>query len=264
MKDLILSNLPGDFPWQIHWFDTIDSTNDKAKAMAAGGAPHGTVIVAGQQTNGRGRLGRSFSSPEGKGVYLSVILRPDCQPDKLMHLTCAAGVAMCDAVEAVCGMRPGLKWINDLIMNSRKLGGILTELSVDSANGKAKYAIIGIGINCSQTEKDFPDDIQKIAISLQDATNKRISREALAAAMIQTLHSMDNALLTQQKEILSAYKKDCVTLGKEILLHRDNCVYCATALDIDPNGGLIVKLGDGSTETICTGEVSVRGLCGYI
>ena len=264
MKDLILSNLPGDFPWQIHWFDTIDSTNDRAKAMAADGAPHGTVLVASQQTKGKGRMGRSFSSPEGKGVYLSVILRPECPADKLMHLTCAAGVAMCDAVEAVCGVRPGLKWINDLIMNGRKLGGILTELSVDPATGKVKYAVVGIGINCAQAEEDFPTEIQKIAISLQTATSKNISRDALAAAMIRALYRMDIDMLNRQKEILSAYKKDCVTIGKEVLLQNSNGIRQATALDIDPNGGLIVKFVDGSVETVCAGEVSVRGICGYV
>ena len=264
MKNLILSNLPGDFPWQIHWFDTIDSTNNAAKAMAAKGAPHGTVLIAGHQTCGRGRIGRSFSSPKGKGVYLSVILRPECTADKLMHLTCAAGVAMCNAVEAVSGVRPGLKWINDLIINSRKLGGILTELSVDPATGKVMYAIVGIGINCSQAEADFPAEIQNIAISLQSATGKTISQDSLAATMIHALFSMDKTLLTQQKEILAAYRKNCITLGKEVLLHSDNLVRPATALDIDPNGGLIVKLSDGSLETVCTGEVSVRGLWGYV
>ena len=264
MKDLILSNLPGDFPWQIHWFDTIDSTNDKAKAMAAAGAPHGTVLVASQQTKGRGRMGRSFSSPEGKGVYLSAILRPDCPADKLMHLTCAAGVAMCDAVEAVCGARPGLKWINDLIINGRKLGGILTELSVDPATGNVNYAVIGIGINCSQAAEDFPEEIQDIAISLQSATGKSISTDTLAAAMIHALYRMDKHLLLRQQDIIHSYKKDCVTIGKEVLLHNSNGIRQATALDITPDGGLIVKFSDGSAETVCTGEVSVRGICGYV
>ena len=154
----ILNRLPEDFPWKhsIQYFPTIDSTNTRAKLLAAQGAPHGTVLIAGHQSGGRGRMGRSFHSPEGMGIYLSVILRPDCPATDLMHLTCAAGVAMCDAVEAAAGFRPGIKWTNDLIWGKRKLGGILTELSLKS-DGTADYAVVGIGINCCQQPEDFPE-----------------------------------------------------------------------------------------------------------
>ena len=126
----------------IHRFDTIDSTNNRAKDMAQQGAPHGTVLIARHQTGGRGRLGRSFHSPPGSGIYLSMILRPSCRPDKLMHLTCAAAVAMCDAIQAATGFRPGIKWTNDLVHNRMKPGGILTELSFAST-GCLDYVIVG-------------------------------------------------------------------------------------------------------------------------
>ena len=105
----ILSFLPADYPWKssLHYFDAIDSTNLRAKQMAAQGAPHGTVLIADRQTAGKGRLGRSFHSPEGMGIYMSILLRPVCAPGELMHLTCAAAVAMCDAVEKATGLRPG-------------------------------------------------------------------------------------------------------------------------------------------------------------
>ena len=148
MKQKILNALSPEYPWadRLHCVAETGSTNDDLKAMAKDGAPHGTVLIAGTQSGGHGRMGRSFHSPEGKGMYLSVILRPGCNPNELMHLTCAAAVAACDAVERSCGLRPGIKWINDLTLAGRKLGGILTELGFGS-DGKVSYAVIGIGIN---------------------------------------------------------------------------------------------------------------------
>ena len=264
MKQNILSHLPGDFPWQVHWFDSIDSTNTRAKAMAEADAPHGTVLIAGQQTGGRGRMGRSFSSPAGQGIYLSVILRPDCQAQQLMHLTCSAGVAMCDAVESVTGQRPGLKWINDLVLHHRKLGGILTELSVTPDTGLVSYAVVGIGLNCKQKPEDFPPEIREIAISLETATGSCINNAKMAAAMVASLFRMDQKLLTRQEEILRDYARDCVTLGKDIIVHNADASYPGKAVGIDADGSLLVTLPDGSTQTVNSGEVSVRGLYGYL
>lgn len=264
MNKKILSYLPGDFPWQVHWFDTIDSTNDRAKAMAQNGAPHGTVLVAGAQTSGRGRMGRSFSSPADKGVYLSVILRPDVPAEQLMHLTCAAGVAVCDAVENVAGYRPGIKWINDLIAGDKKLGGILTELSVDPRSGLVRYAIIGVGINCSQRREDFPAEIRDTAVSLETVTGEPVSRSLLAASMIRAFQQMDSQFLTKQRAIMDAYRKDCITLGREVLLLRGDRQDHATALDIENDGALLVRLSDGTIESVHSGEARVRGISGYL
>ena len=129
MQKRIVSYLPKDFPWEdkLYYFDTIGSTNDEVRKMAKQGAAHGTVLIAGHQTDGHGRRGRSFHSPAGSGIYMSVLLRPNCIPTELMHLTCAAAVAMCNAVERTAGVRPGIKWTNDLVFQKRKLGGILPE-----------------------------------------------------------------------------------------------------------------------------------------
>ena len=149
MQDSIISYLPDNHPWRssIFWFDTVDSTNTRAKELAAAGAPHGTVLIADRQTGGRGRLGRSFQSPAGMGIYLSLILRPNCPAAQLMHLTCAVAVSTCDAVEQTLNFRPSIKWINDLVAQRRKLAGILTELSVNPRTGFVDYAVVGIGIN---------------------------------------------------------------------------------------------------------------------
>ena len=265
MKERIVANLPNTFPWMktIHYFDTIGSTNDEARRMAKSGAPHGTVLIAGHQTGGHGRRGRSFHSPAGSGIYMSVLLRPDCAPTELMHLTCAAAVAMCDAIEQAVGFRPGIKWTNDLVCGKRKIGGILTELGFTN-QGLVDYAIIGIGINCTQTELDFPEDIRSIAASLAMVSQTCVETDVVAAAMIQALQKMDSQLLSAKAQILAQYKKDCITLGQEIVLLRGDGKRYGIARDIDSDGGLVVEFQSGTLEVVSSGEVSVRGMYGYV
>ena len=264
MKDKILALLPESYPWRelFHYVPTIGSTNDQLKLWAAQGAPQGTVLVAGEQTKGKGRLGRSFHSPEGTGVYLSMLLRPQCTPDRIMHLTCAVASAMVEAVEASAGFRPGIKWTNDLVCGHRKLGGILTELGF--AEGKLSYCILGIGINCLQKQEDFPEDLQDMAASLSMIAGRRVEPQVLAANMMTALYKMNTLLLTDKKALLDAYRRDCMTLGTEISLVRGEEVRHGTALDIDEDGGLIVRFDSGETGTVSCGEVSVRGMYGYV
>lgn len=264
MKEKIKAYLNAECPWRdtLLWFPTIDSTNVQAMQLAAEGAPHGTVLIAGHQTQGRGRMGRSFQSPEGSGVYLSVILRPNCPPEQLMHLTCAAGVAMLEATETVSGIRPGLKWINDLVVGNKKLGGILTQMSVDK--GLVQYAVIGIGINCLQQEEDFPPEIAGLATSLSLAAGRSVKPEVLAAAMVEALQKMSLRLFCEKGKIMEAYKQSCITLGKEIQVLRADTVRPGMAIDLDEDGGLLVRYPDGSEETVSSGEVSVRGMYGYV
>ena len=260
MKEQIIKALAAKHPWadHIHWYDTIGSTNMEAKIMAQKGAPHGTVLIADRQTGGRGRMGRSFSSPPAMGIYLSVILRPKRRAAELMHLTCATAVAMCNAVETAFGYRPGIKWINDLIANGKKLGGILTELSLSPGTDSVDFAIVGIGINCHQKADDFPPEIRDIAISLEDVLQIPINRSKLTAAMIQSLFEMDRKLVTEKQAIMDIYKSDCITLGQDIdLLRGDQRTPCH-AIDLDNEGALIVRYADGSVDAVCSGEVSVR------
>lgn len=265
MTDHIKHHLPGDFPWQnrIFWFDTIDSTNDRLKVLARQGAPHGTVLIADHQTGGHGRLGRSFLSPGGVGIYLSILLRPECAPRELMHLTCAAAVAMCDAVEQAAGFRPGIKWTNDLVYNKRKLGGILTELGL-SPSGTVDFCIVGIGINCCQKAENFAPEIRDMAGSLAMASGRDIDRSRVAAAMLEALAEMDAALLTDKAGILRRYRERCVTLGQDISLVRGDEIRHGKALDIDDDGALIVRFADAHQEAVNSGEVSIRGMYGYV
>lgn len=250
-------------PWQekIQYFDVLDSTNTYTKHLADQGAPEGTVIIAGQQTGGRGRLGRSFFSPAGMGIYMSVILRPDCHPEELMHLTCAAGVAAGDAVAEVTGQMPGIKWTNDLVLGKRKLGGILTELSVDPLSRKVKWAIVGIGINCCQRPEDFPEEIRHIAISLGVSPSHR---SQLMAELIRALQRMRLHLFAEKQGFMEDFRHRCVTIGSEISILRGEDVCHGKAVGVDENGGLQVVFSDGTEGTVTSGEVSIRGMYGYL
>lgn len=264
MKERILSCLPDDYPWKdrFHYVPTIGSTNDQLKLWAAQGAPEGTVLVSNEQTLGKGRLGRSFHSPAGTGVYLSMLLRPDCPPGALMHLTCAVACAMVEAIENTAHFRPGIKWTNDLVYGQRKLGGILTELGL-SAQG-LDYCILGIGINCLQEKEDFPPELQDMAASLSMIAGERVEPACLAAQMMVSLEKMNQSLLTGKEQMLRSYKKDCVTLGTEVSLLRGEEIRHGKAVDLDADGGLVVEFTPGIRETVSSGEVSIRGMYGYV
>ena len=266
MKDQILSKLAPGHPWGelLQYYPQVDSTNTLAKKLAAAGAPHGTVIIAGSQTGGRGRMGRSFHSPTGTGLYFSLILRPQCAPAELMHLTCAAGVALCQAVEDVTDCRPGIKWINDLVCGTRKVAGILTEMSLCAATGLVDYAVVGIGVNCCQQRQDFPAELQTMAGSLLTETDVNVAPAYMAAALMNRLLQMDHVLLTDKAALMEQYRSQCITLGKEVSVLRAGTVRHGTALGLDTDGGLIVRFSDGSTEIVNSGEASVRGMYGYV
>ena len=264
MRHEILTLLPPDYPWgqELLYYEEIGSTNTELKAMAKAGAPEGTALIARRQTGGRGRLGRSFHSREG-GVYLSLLLRPQCAPGELMHLTCAVAVSMCDAVEAACGLRPGIKWPNALVYGRQKLGGILTELGF-GPDGKVSWCILGIGINCTQEKEDFPPELRDMAASLSTVTGAPVSPALLAARMLEQLHGLSHTLLPEREAILERYRKDCITLGQQISLVRGDTVRHGTALTVTENGALTVLFPDGHLEDIDSGEVSVRGMYGYL
>lgn len=266
MKETVLSYLEPDCAWRhrLHWFETIDSTNTRAKAMAAAGAPEGTVLLAAQQTGGRGRMGRSFCSPAGMGVYFSVILRPNCPAGQLMHLTCAAAVTVCRAIKKTAGIQAGVKWVNDLVWDKRKLGGILTELSLDPTTGLVDHAVVGVGLNCLQAAGDFPPELQGLAVSLQTAAGKPVSPARLAAELIRAFYRLPPVLLCQQAQLMDDYRQRCVTLGQPVQLIDTGPLRTGTAVDVTADGGLVVVLSDGSTQTVQSGEVSVRGMYGYV
>lgn len=262
MKQSILNRLPSDHPWreliQVH--ETLDSTNTLAKELARQGAAAGTVVIAQRQSAGRGRLGRSFHSPGDTGLYFSLILHPHCTADKLMHLTCAAAVAACDGVQRTCGLRPGIKWINDLTLDGKKLGGILTELSFGS-DGTVSSAVIGIGINVKP--QAFPDELQHIACSLSDFVPQP-DISLLAANLMAALEEMSRSLLSDQAGIMERYRQDCITTGKQVRVISPECTRTGLAETVNDDGSLQVLFEDGQRKAVNSGEVSVRGLWDYI
>jgi BirA family biotin operon repressor/biotin-[acetyl-CoA-carboxylase] ligase len=191
-----------------------------------------------------------------------MILRPQCQPSDLMHLTCAVAVAMCDAVENTVGLRPGIKWTNDLVFGRQKLGGILTELGFSGS--ELEYVIVGIGINCGQTREDFPPELQNMATSLSLVADTPITPAQLEGPVLQALHRMSEVLLSDRSGILDRYRSDCVTLGQQISVVRGEEIRHGIALDIDSEGALLVRYSGGDESIVTSGEVSIRGMYGYV
>lgn len=256
----------GSHPWQdqIHIFDSIDSTNNALKRAADGGAPHGTIYISDEQTGGRGRLGRSFASPKGVGVYFSLLLRPDCAPTQVGHITAMVAVAVCDAIEATAGVRPQIKWTNDLVLGKKKLAGILTEMSVEWESSTLQYIVTGIGINCNHRLSDFPEAVQPMATSLMLELEKPVDRNRLCAEMIRSLSRMSEEILSGKARWLERYKADCITIGSHVRVVRGTDVRTGFATGLDENGGLIVRYDSGETGVVYSGEVSVRGMYGYV
>lgn len=253
----------GSHPWRdrLTVLETVDSTNTYAKRLPA--APHGTVIVANQQTGGRGRLGRSFYSPKDRSVYLSVVLRLGVEPVKLLHLTALAAEAVCQAVFDATGLRPGIKWTNDLVIGTKKLCGILTELTVEAESGMVDTVVIGAGVNCNYAPEDFPEEVRPIATSLAMELGYPIDRNRLAAAMICRLAEMSDECLTRKADWIARYTADCITVGKQVQVISAAGTRIAHADGIDENAALRVTYDNGEQGTVFSGEVSVRGMYGY-
>ena len=247
---------------EIVCLEQVDSTNTYLKRRGAEGAPHGLAALAEEQTGGRGRRGRRFESPKGAGLYLSVLLRPDCAPTEAVTLTAWVGVAVCDAVEQAAGVRPQIKWTNDIILNGKKLCGILTEMGVEAETGALGYVVVGMGTNVSQTEEDFGPELCDLATSLH-LVGAEVTRRELALALIAELDRMNAAFPHGREEYFDAYTRRCVTLGKQVKLVRLDGETLATAERLTGAFQLVVRRPDGTEETVSSGEVSVRGLLGY-
>ena len=244
----------------LRYFDSIDSTNTYLKQTP--GLPHGTAAVADSQSGGRGRRGRQFESAGGQGIYLSVVWQASLFPGDLLSLTALGAVAACNAVETVCGVRPGIKWTNDLVLQGKKICGILTEMTSRS-DGRIDRIVMGIGLNVCQTAEDFSPEVAELASSLEALLGRSISRARLAAELISEFDRLFTAAKTEYDAYLAAYRRDCITLGKPVRLLWRETQQEALALDVDEQFGLVVQYADGRQETVRSGEVSVRGLYGY-
>ena len=259
----LYAHLPEPRRETVRCLDLIDSTNSYLKREAVNGAPNGLVAVANEQTAGRGRSGRRFFSAADCGVYLSVLLRPHCEPQKTMTLTAHAAVAVCEAIVRACGVETEIKWTNDVILNGRKLCGILTEITLEGETGLVDSVVIGIGVNVNYRPKDFPEELRAVAGSIYSETGVRVDRARLAAEMILALDRMSEAWEQNPYAYLDAYRIRCTTQGKEVRVIRGSTVRDAFALEITDDFALRVRYADGAEEILNSGEVSVRGLYGY-
>ena len=217
-----------------------------------------------RRSRGRGRRGRSFVSPAGQGLYLSVLLRPRCPLEEVSTLTAWTAVAVCNAVERVCGVRPGIKWPNDVILDGRKLCGILTELELEAETAALRHVVVGVGINLTQTAADFGPEVAPVAVSLAQALGRAPRRAEMAAAVLAALDELYAAFPAERAAWLERYRADCLTLGRTVRLLRAGEEEEAFAEAVDDAFALVVRRADGSREAVSSGEVSVRGLLGYV
>ena len=244
----------------VQYRESVDSTNNALRELAFSGAPDGQILIANEQTNGRGRRGRTFVSPKEKGIYLSVLFRPDSLPSDMTAITAWTAVAVNHAIESVCQIRPGIKWVNDLVINRKKVCGILTEMSVESESGHVQHVIIGIGLNVNEEVSDFPDDLTQIATSLAIETGKQVCRAKLTAQIIKELDRMCGLWPDAKQTYLDSYRTDNIVTGKEITVIQNKIEKSGVATEITDDFALGVQYEDGTEEILSSGEVSIRGI----
>ncbi|HHW66192.1 MAG: biotin--[acetyl-CoA-carboxylase] ligase [Defluviitaleaceae bacterium] len=243
-------------------YHQIDSTNKEAKKLAASGEKEGTIVISEEQLAGRGRLGRTWISPAGTGIWMSVILRPSIAPTDASKITLLAGLAVCEGIKEATGLPVQIKWPNDLVLHNKKICGILTEMSAEME--KINYIILGIGINVNTDS--FPEDLKNTATSLKIEGEKEYDRKEIVKAILMYLEQYYELYMKNQdmEDLLEKYKNHCLTLGKEVKIIHRNEEFIGKAVDLSKEGELMVEKQDGQVITVFSGEVSVRGLYGYI
>lgn len=244
-------------PIEVH--KCVDSTNDELKRRALDGGGHGFVLLAEQQTNGKGRLGRQFYSPAGTGIYMSLLLKPELGGSDVILITTAASVAVCRGIQNVLGIELQIKWVNDVYLEDKKICGILTEAISDCELGRVDSVIVGIGINY-RTE-DFPEELKMRAGCIGQGGN--VPRNRIVASIISEFFEIYENLT--KREFLEEYKHRSNVIGREVRFLENDQWREARAVDIDSDGGLIVEYteetGECVTRTLHTGEISLR-MCG--
>lgn len=246
----------------LEYFDETDSTNNQARRLAEKGAPHGTLVVADCQTAGKGRRGRSWASPHGTGIWLSILLRPAFSPMCASMLTLLAGMAVVKGVHRATGLTPQIKWPNDAVLDGRKICGILTEMSTEDE--EIRYVVTGIGINVNTEE--FPEEIAPTATSLKRELGKNVKRSAVIAAVMEAFEGYYETFVQtcDLSGLKDAYDEMLVNRGRQVRVLDPRGEYSGTALGIDGTGSLLVRREDGSVASVISGEVSVRGVYGYV
>lgn len=261
-REEIRKYLPDGLPGgEIYCYDSVDSTNEEAK-RAVGYAPDRSVFVANQQTAGKGRRGRTWISPKGEDLFFSLLLRPDIPPESASMLTLVAAMAAAEVAERYSRESCQIKWPNDIVLHNRKICGILTEMGAEM--GEISYVIIGVGFNLNRTE--FEEDIASMATSIRKETGERITRAAFLADCLAEFMKRFEIFLREGnlRPFVKEYDSHLINVGKEVKIISRQGTRIRTALGINEKGELRIQDELGREETVFTGEVSVRGLYGYV
>lgn len=239
---------------------SISSTNELARKRAASGDGEGLIVIAEEQTGGKGRLGRKWVTPKSAAIAMSIVLTPGTAPSEAPGITLVTGLAVCRAIKSSTGLKAEIKWPNDIIINGKKVCGILTEMS--ASLDRVNYVIVGVGVNVNIYE--FPDDIKDIATSLCIETGSRVSRkDVLSSILLEFEKLYEEFKKTGFNKIIGPYKESCATLGKAVRVISVSESFEGQAVDVARDGALIVRRSDGEVRRVLSGDVSVRGLNGY-
>jgi BirA family biotin operon repressor/biotin-[acetyl-CoA-carboxylase] ligase len=241
------------FRGPVHHFAELPSTNDLAKELGARQAPEGTLVLAERQTQGRGRLGREWDSPAGAGVYASLLLRPKLPPWDLPQITLTTAVAVVRAVSRAAGLALGIKWPNDLLIQGRKVGGILTEMETEA--DRIRYLVVGLGLNVNNAA--FPPELADAATSLYLAAGRPFDRVRLLQAWLTEMEDLYAGFLAGEfAAILDEWRRHAVTLGREVAVRQGARVIRGQAVDVAPDGALLILTPEGETVRVTSGEIA--------
>lgn len=243
-----------NFGRQLRLLESVPSTQDELRKWAEQGAPEGALVIAEQQTSGRGRMGRAWVSPAGKGVWMSLLLRPQLPLTQVPQLTLLAAVALSRAIAQHVAVSIGIKWPNDLLVNERKISGILLESAAEDE--RLRYVIVGLGISVNLEEDDYPPELLEKAVSLKMAAGHAIDRSALIADVLEQFEQLYGLFLEQGfAPIRSLWEAHAVTLNRSVTLHTPQGMLQGTPRSLNELGGLIVELPDGTMHTVYSAEI---------
>ncbi|MCH3950613.1 MAG: biotin--[acetyl-CoA-carboxylase] ligase [Acidaminococcus sp.] len=241
--------------------DTVRSTNEILKQLAGNGAEDGTLCVAEEQTGGKGRLSRGWFSPYGKGLWFSLLLKPSFLPQEAPKMTLLAAVAVVRAIRECCGVDAMIKWPNDVLLDGRKLVGILTEMSAEF--GHINFLVVGIGINVCVPKEMVPENLRDSAVSIADIAGHPIDRVALLGKVLDYFEEYYERVLKEGfQPVFDKWREYSTTLGRMVKVVSPDKTYLGTAIDIDPDGALLVRKEDGVVEKVLAGDVSIRPASG--
>ncbi len=236
---------------------SVTSTNDVLRQQAEAGAPEGTVLIAAEQTAGKGRRGHSFYSPPDTGLYLSLLLRPKLEAKDALSLTTCAAAAVALAIEDCAGIDAGIKWVNDVFCRGKKVCGILTEAALDLESGGLQYAVVGLGVNLFPPEGGYPPALADIMGAVFDARPQGLeARSQLAGRILERFFAFYERI--GEKPFFADYKKRSFLLGREVEVLERGLVRPAVALDLEPDFSLRVREADGTVRALSSGEVRVK------